>query len=145
MLMQSMITRVLVVLFASFLLAGSVIAEPFPSEEQQQKSLIEVSDAVVAATGYDNRSLVLTAKGVQILVTLVNNNLMSKTADEREIEAGRIVTEISRTIFNKSGFKEIQIIQVDYVEREGADGHARMIDSLEFRRDPHGHFQHHLS
>jgi hypothetical protein len=119
-------------------------AQSAQSQGQHARSLKEVKDSVLAVTGYDGRAVEVTATKVRFVITLVNSKLVDLPAAERENEASRIVSAIATTTTDKPEFKGIQAIHVDYVKR-GADGHSRMIDGIDFRKDPQGKFQHHIT
>jgi hypothetical protein len=56
-----------------------------------------------------------------------------------------IVSTIARIIADKPEFQGIQAIHVDYVKREADSGHTQTIDGIDFRRDPQGNFQRHIT
>jgi hypothetical protein len=113
--------------------------------QSQEMSLDAVKSAVLAATGYDGGAVELTATNVQLVVTIVNSKLNGSPAAERENEATRIASKIASIIADKPEFKGIQGIHVDYVKREADGGHTQRIDGIDFRKDPQGNFQHHIT
>jgi hypothetical protein len=134
-------------MWRSFLLVGGIVfafltAAPYVQGAQSQ-SLNAVKTEVLAATGYDDNMVELTATKVQFVVTIVNSKLNGGTAMERENEANRIASTIAHSIADEPEFKGIQAIHVDYVKREGA--HMDTLDSMDFRKDPDGNFRHHIT
>jgi hypothetical protein len=121
---------------------GAPHAQPAQSQET---SLNAVKSGVLAATGYDGGAVELTATKVQFVVTIVNSKLIDRSAAERENEATRIASTIASIIADKSEFKGIQGIHVDYVKREVDGSHTQRIDGIDFRKDPQGNFQHHIT
>ena len=115
------------------------------SAERQNASLNEVKNAILAATGYDPAAVELTATHVQFAVTLVNSKLVAGPASGRESEASRITTAIADVIAEMPEFEGIQVIHIDYVSRKPDGSASRIIDGIDFRKDPQGNFQHHIS
>ena len=142
MLRQLLFVGGLVFVLASGALFGVPLAQLAQSQEM---SLNAVKSAVLAATGYEGEVVELTATKVQFAVTIVNSKLISRPAAERENEAMRIASTIASTIADKSEFKGIQAIHVDYVKQEADSGHTQTIDGIDFRRDPQGNFQRHIT
>ena len=136
-------------LFVSWLAFALASAAPFAASHaqstQQERSLNEVKRAVVDATGYDGAAIELSATKVQFVVTIVNSKLISRPSYQRENEARRIASTIARSVADKPEFKGIQAIHVDYVKRESGSGRTETIDGIDFRKDPQGNFQHHIT
>jgi hypothetical protein len=135
----------LAVVFASAPLFEDVRAQPVQSQGQHGTSLKEVKEAVLVATGYGGQAVELAATKVQFVITLVNSKLVGRPAAERETEASRIASVIASKIADKPEFEGIQAIHVDYVTRVAGRGHTRTIDGIDFRKDPKGNFQHHIT
>jgi len=108
------------------------------STERQNASLNEVKNAIFAATGYDPAAVELTATHVQSAVTLVNSKLVAGPASGRESEASRITTAIAGVIAEMPDFEGIQAIHIDYVSRKLDGSASRIIDGIDFRKDPQG-------
>jgi hypothetical protein len=137
-------------LFVGGLLFVLVSAAPFGNIHAQQAqspsmSLNAVKTDVLAATGYDDKTVELTATKVQFVVTIINSTLIGRTAAERENEANRIVATIAHSTADKPEFNSIQAIHVDYVRRDAGNGHTEKVDGIDFRRDPQGNFRHHIT
>jgi hypothetical protein len=142
-----MLRQSLVVGCMAFVLAT---AAPFGAPcallaQSQETSLNAVKSGVLAATGYDGGAVELTATKAQFVVTIVNSKLIGSPAAERENEATRIASTIASIIADKPEFKGIQGIHVDYVKREADGSHTQRIDGIDFRKDPQGNFQHHIT
>ena len=108
-------------------------------------TLDEVKVAVLATTGYDRKSVEIAATKVQFVVTVVNSPLADQRSADRNMEASRIASAISRTISAKADFKSIQAIHVDYVKRTADGRSTKKVDAIDFRKDPQGNFQHHIT
>jgi hypothetical protein len=115
------------------------------SAEQRDASLNKVKSAILAATGYDPAAVELTATHVQFAATLVNSKLVAGPASGRESEASRISTAIAGVIAEMPDFEGIRAIHIDYVRRRSDGSVSRIIDGIDFRKDPQGAFQHHVT
>lgn len=115
------------------------------SDDPAGVSVEDIRKAIVSSTGYDDAAVELMANKVQLVVTLVNSKLGEGSAAQRENEAGRIVALIQRKTSGDPQFKEIQAIHVDYVSREANGTRSRVVDRIDFIRDPAGGFRHHIT
>ena len=131
-----------VLVFAA--LSQAAYTEPL-SSERQSRSLGEVKQAILVATGYDPAAVELTATHVQFIVSLVNSKLAAGPASPREVEASRITAAIAGVITEMPEFKGIQAIHIAYVSRKPDGTASRIIDGIDFRKDPQGKFQHHMT
>jgi hypothetical protein len=107
---------------------------------QLDTSLNEVKQAILNAIGYEPAA----AKG-QFIVTLVNSNLTSGLAPRRESEARRIAEGIAGVIAEMPEYQGIQAIHIGYVSRKPDGSASRIIDGTDFRKDPQGKFQEHIT
>jgi hypothetical protein len=108
-------------------------------------ALPEIKKAILAATQYESESVEVSATSLVMVVTLVNSGLALGSNADRENEARSIATAIASVSAIRQEFKGISALHIDYMTR-GPDGsHSRMIDKFDFRKDPAGSFQHHIS
>jgi hypothetical protein len=108
--------------------------------------LNEVKSAILAKTGYDAKSIELQATSASIIVTVVNSRLADQTGPAaREDEAISIVRAIADSIADRSEFKGIQAIHIDYVKRKSGDTHSQAIDGIDFIKNQRGIFVHHVT
>ena len=108
--------------------------------------LNEVKSAILAKTGYDAESIELQATPASIIVTVVNSRLADQTEPAaREDEAIVIVRAIADSIADRSEFKSIQAIHIDYVKRKSGDTHSQTIDGIDFIKNQRGIFVHHVT
>ena len=106
----------------------------------------EVKSAILAKTGYDAKSIELQATAASIIVTVVNSRIADQTKPAaREEEAVAIVRAIADSIADRSEFKGIQAIHIDYVKRESGDTHSEPIDGIDFIKNQRGVFVHHIT
>jgi hypothetical protein len=112
---------------------------------QPNTSLNEVKQAILTANGYEPAAIELTATNVQFVVTLVNSKFISGPASRRESEASRIAAAIAGVIAEVPEYKGIQAIHIDYISRKPDGSASRIIDGIDFRKDPQGKFRHHIT
>ena len=91
------------------------------------------------------KSVEIVATKVQFVVTVMNSPLADQRSADRNMEASRIASAISRTISAKPDFKSIQAIHVDYVKRTADGRSTKKVDAIDFRKDPQGNFQHQIT
>ena len=142
---RSMSAACLVVALAAGSLAVSGCVKPTPPQAQTDQTFAEVQSAVISATGYQTGAVEIKGDQSQVVVTLVNSRLVGQPAAVRETEAERIVSTIVRTMGDKPRFSAVHTIHLDYVTRNADGSGARVADALDFRKDPQGVFQHHIT
>jgi hypothetical protein len=126
---------------------GTSIVSPVRAETPV---VTDLKSALLAATGYRDTEVESRTSRHLLTVVLVNSKLVTdrafvrEFAAEREADAREIVSAVSRVIASKSEFKAIQSIQVEYVTRNSV-GHSRIVDLIEFRKNPQGHFVPHAT
>ena len=116
-----------------------------PDAGRLLEALPEIKNAVLAATQYESGSVEVSATSLVIVVTLVNSGQALGSNADRENEARLIATAIASVGANRKEFKGILVLHIDYMTREPDGSHSRMIDKFDFRKDPAGGFQHHIS
>ena len=141
------------VLLAASIIAGllgsatfAVAADTASDAEQVKRQAVvlpKLKQSAVAATGYSDASVNVKSTAHRITVTLIDSKLVGATAREREIEASKIASAIGTSIAGKPEFGAVVIIHVDYVQGQGSK--AKIIDGIDFNRDPKGDFRHHVS
>ena len=108
--------------------------------------LNEVKSAILARSGYDANSIELQATPASLIVTVVNSRLADQTRPAaREDEAIVIVRAIADSIADRSEFKGIQAIHIDYVKRKPGDTHSQTVDGIDFIKNQRGIFVHHIT
>ena len=143
-----MLRRLLLIGSLSGLLMAEARTSPLLAQtapERQQASLAGIKQAIVADTGYDAGAIELTASSIQFVVIVINSKLTGASGKQREAEAGRIVAAITRAIAGNADFRTVQAIHVDYVSRKQGSTHSRTVDGIDFRKNPQGSFEHHIT
>jgi len=120
-------------------------SKPQPHQTEVTTSLSGVKDSIASVTGYDASALEVAVTGSQLMIKVINSPLAARSAAERQNEAQRIAAAVSSSIGGKSEFSSLNGIHVDYVTRENDGSGARVVDGIDFRKDPAGVFQHHIT
>lgn len=116
-----------------------------PDAGRLRAALPEIKNAILAATQYESGSVEVSATSLVIVVTLVNSGQALGSNADRENEARSIASAIASVSANRKEFKGISALHIDYMTRDPDGSHSRMIDKFDFRKDPAGSFQHHIS
>jgi hypothetical protein len=87
----------------------------------------------------------VSATSLVIVVTLVNSNQALGSNADRENGARSIASAIARVSANSKEFEGILVLHIDDMIREPDGSHSQMIDKFDFRKDPAGSFQYHIS
>lgn len=106
-------------------------------------SLPELKRVVLEATGYDTASVELTAGTYMLTVTVINSRLANSPS--RDMEAHKIAEALTRAMTAKPEFKSIQALHVDYIVRDTDRDDSRIIDGIDFWKDPQGNFKLHMT
>src|ERR1051326_1422705 len=137
-------------LLGSFALISFVVGQS-PSwsatqsdQARETAALPSVKKQVIDATGYAPNDVNLTWQANQFTVTIVNSGLNKATPQQREAEASKIVTAITKAIAGKIQYEKTLGMHIDYVARDSNGGHSDLIDGIDFRKDPTGRFVHHI-
>ena len=93
----------------SVLLAGNAAAqaiESVPAEaDPLRASLPEVKAAILSATRYEAGAVEVGATKTDLVVTLINSDLCSRTSSARADEAAKIAGIIADSLFGKAGLQ----------------------------------------
>lgn len=70
----------------------------------------------------------------------VNSDLNQANHTTRDGEASRIATVVAKALADNGRYKNIHTIRVLYVATIKRGGHEKLVDSIDFRKDPSGVF-----
>jgi hypothetical protein len=104
-----------------------------------------VKEKILHVTGYSDRNVETAIQADQFMVTVINSRLNKATPRQREGEASKIVDSIARSIAGQSKFARVLGIHINYVERGNDEAHTEIVDGIDFRKNPQGHFVHHTT
>lgn len=111
--------------------------------KQQTLAFPSLQQAVAKATGYDPKNIDITSSPHQVTITVIDSKLNDGVDTNRKMEAGTMVSTLTRAIAGKAPFAQVMVIHVDYVKRTG--GSDKAIDRFDFNKSPAGIFVAHSS
>jgi hypothetical protein len=100
----------------------------------QASSVPKLLSVSAAVAGYKTKDLEIKTTAHQIILTVVNSQLNTKLAADRESEATKMVTAIENVIIDKPEFAKVAAIHVDYVGRQGKK--SKTIQGIDFLQTP---------
>ena len=117
-----------------------------PSGAQStETSLQSVRTAIVQAIAASDPTLDVKVMGNIFVVSRINTDLNQANHSARDSEASRIATVAAKTIADKPEFKNIHTIRVLYVASLKSGRYEKIIDTVDFRKDPGGVFHFHAT
>jgi hypothetical protein len=117
-----------------------------PSGAQStETSLQSVRTAIVQAIAASDPTLDVKVMGNIFVVSRINTDLNQANHSARDSEASRIATVAAKTIADKPEFKNIHTIRVLYVASLKSGRYEKIIDTVDFRKDPSGVFHFHTT
>jgi hypothetical protein len=106
-------------------------------------TLGNIQAAVSRAIGAQVKTVEVTTNGDVLVVARVNSNMNASTHEGRNNEAKEIASIVARSIGDKSKFRTVSTIRVDYMIRATITPTSKVVDSVEFRKGPDGVFDFH--
>ena len=122
---------------------GSVGAQTI--QPPQDAFLESIQASIVRTVGAQDKTVELSIVDNVFTVSRINSNMNESTHGGRNNEASAIGSVVSKAIVGKSEFQNIITIRVQYVTRYGSTTNIKVIDTVEFRKDPNGAFQFHTT
>jgi hypothetical protein len=110
-----------------------------------ESSLQSVRTSIVQAIGAPDATLDVKVTGNIFVVSRTNTELNQANHSARDSEASRIATIAAKSIADKPEFKNIHTIRVLYVARLKSGRYEKIIDTVDFRKDPSGVFHFHTT
>jgi cytoskeletal protein RodZ len=117
----------------------------WPVKAQSPKALQNIRTSIIQAIGAQEPAVDLKIAGGILMISRVNSTLNQANHTARDGEASRIATLVAGTIVGKTEFNKIHTIRVQYVGRIKTGSHEKIIDTVDFRRDPNGVFHFHTT
>ena len=140
---HSLTARLMVSLWLIAISNAAVDAQTNPS--QQNAFLESILASVVQTIGAQDNTVEVLIAGNIFAVSRVNSNMNGSSHGARNNEASAIASVVSKAIADKSEMKNIITIRVQYLTRSQAAAGTSVIDTVEFRKDPNGVFQLHMT
>ena len=103
--------------------------------------------AVLTNLGAPDNTVEISRSGDILNVTRVNSNMNNAihARGEFNTEAAAIASLVSRAIADDAEYKTIHTIRVQYLNRSGSPAKDKIIDTVDFRKNPNGVFDIHSS
>ncbi len=117
----------------------------WPVRAQFPDALQNIRTSITQAINAQDATVDLKVAGNIFMVSRVNSTFNQADHTARDGEASRIETLVAGTIVGKPDFSKIHTIRVQYVGRIKTGGHEKIIDTVDFRRDPSGVFHFHTT
>ena len=114
-------------------------------EDVQQLILKNVQSAVERTIGAQNNSVEIKISSNVLIVSRVNSNMNESTHGGRNNEATAIALVVSKVIVSSPEFKTVHTIRVRYLVRPKSGEIGKVLDTVDFRKDPNGTFQFHAT
>jgi hypothetical protein len=126
--------------------AETTQAQTSATHNDPQHAFIEnLRTSVVRTIGAQDNQVEAGIKGKILVVSRINSNLSEGTHGARNNEASAIASVVSKALADKLEYKYIIAIRVEYMTRNISQGHRKVIDTVEFRKNPDGTFQSHIT
>jgi hypothetical protein len=116
---------------------------PAPASSQQAAVLADLEKSIVRAIGAQPNTVAISQAGNIFVVARVNSNMNEASHRARDNEATAIASIVSKEISSKPEFKNVNTIRVQYLIRSEPSAGDKVIDTVDFRKDPTGAFQFH--
>ena len=115
---------------------------PQSAAAARNSNLANIRASIVWKIGAGDQTIEVTSTDKILTVLRVNSHMNQSTHTDRNNEAMAIGETVAGAIEGRSEFKSLIVIRVEYVSRP-VGGKARIIDTVDFRKDPKGIFQFH--
>ena len=104
-----------------------------------------IRQAIVTNLGAPDNTVEMSRSGDILIVLRVNSTMNNAihTRGEFNKEAAAIASVLSRAIADDAEYKKIHTIRVQYLNRSGSSTKDRIIDTIDFRKNPNGAFDMH--
>jgi hypothetical protein len=130
-------------ILATLLVCSMSSSQSVVKAQTVDSSLQSIRAAIMQATGVPDSSLDLKIAGKIFVVSRINSALNQTNHSMRDGEASRIATVVAKTIGDGTPYKDIHTIRVLYVAALRPTGQQKIIDTIDFRKDPSGVFHFH--
>jgi hypothetical protein len=122
-----------------------VLAQTPPSGSDLQRiaALENMQKSVIQTVGAQEKTVEVTIRGNILTVMRVNSNLNDSTHGARNNEAIAIASVVTKAIGDSPKFKDVHTIRVQYLARSDSTAKGKVLDTVDFRKDPSGKFQFH--
>ncbi len=117
---------------------------PSPGDDRQRTAILEnIKKSVIQKVGAQENTVEVAISGNILTVARVNSNLNDANHGARNNEAIAIAPVVIKAIEDSPEFKTIHTIRVQYLVRLKLGEKGKVLDTVDFRKDPNGKFQFH--
>ena len=117
---------------------------PSSGNDVQRTAILEnIKKFVIQTIGAQETTVEVTISGNILIVARVNSKLNDTTHGGRNNEAIAIAPVVTKAIEGNPEFKTVHTIRVQYLVRRKVGEKDKVLDTVDFRKDPNGKFQFH--
>ena len=103
----------------------------------------ELQKSIIQTVGAQEKTVEVTISGKILTIMRVNSNLNGSSHGARNNEAKAIALVVAKGITDRPDLKNVHTIRVQYLTRLGTEAKDRVLDTVDFRKDPSGIFEFH--
>ena len=117
---------------------------PSSGNDVQRTAILEnIKKFVIQTIGAQETTVEVTISGNILIVARVNSKLNDTTHGGRNNEAIAIAPVVTKAIEGNPQFKTVHTIRVQYLVRRKVGEKGKVLDTVDFRKDPNGKFHFH--
>jgi hypothetical protein len=113
------------------------------NDRQRTAILANIKKSVIQTIGAQETAVEVMISGNILTVARVNSNLNDANHGARNNEAIAIAPVVTKAIEDNPEFKTVHTIRVQYLVRRKVGKKGKVLDTVDFRKDPNGKFQFH--
>ena len=143
----SLAAGVIVLLSFMIISEGTIEAQTHSSRDAQQRDAVleSIRASVIQTIGAQDNTVEVSITGNILTVSRINSSMNQTSHGVRDNEASTIAPIVSKAIAGKTELKNIHTIRVQYRIRSKLGAKEKIIDTVDFRKDPSGAFQLHTT
>ena len=140
-------SSILKIVGMGFLISVALLqSEPVKSQAIERapiEFLQGIQSSVIRAIAAQENTVEVTASGSVLTVSRVNSNMNGSTHAGRNNEAAAIAEIVAKAIGSDAGFAGVTTVRVQYVTRDAGGAEAKIVGTVDFRRNSLGVFEIH--
>ena len=130
---------------AMVLLSITLISSKSIEAQTRDSHLQSIRASIIQAIGAEASTVDVSITGNVFSVIRVNSNMNGAGHGARDGEASRIAPVVYKAFADKPDFRNIHTIRVLYLDRSKPSRAPKVIDRVDFRKDPSGVFVFHTT
>jgi hypothetical protein len=136
--------RLLITSAVALLSIGVFSAMPIEAQTWEP-AMQEIRTSVAQAIGAEPTSVTVSIRGNVLNILRVNSTLNQSDHGARNTEASKIGPVVAKVLADRTEFRNVHTIRVQYVTRSKPDGTTKVVDTVDFRKAPGGGFVFHTT